>query len=54
VLLIFGTVNGDATLNKAAGYVALAFGALGLYLFLSTASIATGGGSYPLGRPIVR
>jgi uncharacterized protein len=54
VLLIFGTVNGDATLNKAAGYVALAFAALGLYLFLATASIATGGGSYPLGRPIVK
>jgi succinate-acetate transporter protein len=54
VLLIFGTSNGDATLNKAAGYVALAFAALGLYLFLATASIATGGRSYPLGRPIVR
>jgi hypothetical protein len=54
VLLIIGTANTDATLNKAAGYVTLAFGALGLYLFLATASIATGGGSYPLGRPIVR
>ncbi|MCW2963296.1 MAG: putative transrane protein [Actinomycetia bacterium] len=54
VLLILGTANGDSTLNKAAGYVALGFGALGLYLFLATASIATGGGGYPLGRPIVR
>jgi succinate-acetate transporter protein len=54
VLLIFGTINGDTTLNKAAGYVALAFAALGLYLFLATASIATGGRSYPLGQPIVR
>jgi succinate-acetate transporter protein len=54
VLLIFGTINGDATLNKAAGYVALAFAALGLYLFLATASIATGGRGYPLGQPIVR
>jgi succinate-acetate transporter protein len=54
VLLIFGTVNGDTTLNKAAGYVALAFAALGLYLFLGTASIATGGRSYPLGRPLLR
>jgi succinate-acetate transporter protein len=54
VLLIFGSVNGDANLNKAAGYVALAFGALGLYLFLATASIATGGRSFPLGRPLVR
>src|SRR6266542_4293934 len=29
VLLIFGTLNADTTLNKAAGYVVLAFGALG-------------------------
>jgi succinate-acetate transporter protein len=54
VLLILGAVNGDSALNKAAGYVALGFAALGLYLFLGTASIATGGRGYPLGRPIVR
>jgi succinate-acetate transporter protein len=54
VLLILGSVNGDSALNKAAGYVALAFAALGLYLFLATASVATGGRSYPLGRPLVR
>jgi succinate-acetate transporter protein len=54
VLLIFGTLNSDTTLNKAAGYVVLAFGALGLYLFLSTASASTGGRAYPLGRPLVK
>jgi succinate-acetate transporter protein len=54
VLLIFGSVNGDVNLNKAAGYVALAFAALGLYLFLATASTATGGPSFPLGRPILK
>jgi succinate-acetate transporter protein len=54
VLLIFGTLNTDATLNKAAGYVALAFAALGLYLFLSSASTATGGRGYPMGPPLVR
>jgi succinate-acetate transporter protein len=54
VLLILGSVNGDSALNKAAGYVALVFAALGLYLFLSAASIATGGRSYPMGRPLVR
>jgi succinate-acetate transporter protein len=54
VLLILGSVNGDSALNKAAGYVALCFAALGLYLFLATASIATGGRSFPLGRPIVK
>jgi succinate-acetate transporter protein len=54
VLLILGSVNGDSALNKAAGYVALGFAALGLYLFLGSASIATGGRGYPLGRPLVR
>lgn len=54
VLLIFGTLNADTTLNKAAGYVVLAFGTLGLYLFLNTASVTTGGRAYPLGRPLVK
>jgi len=54
VLLIFGTLNADTTLNKAAGYVVLAFGALGIYLFLNAASVSTGGQPYPLGRPLVR
>jgi succinate-acetate transporter protein len=54
VLLIFGTLNADTTLNKAAGYVMLAFAALGLYLFLSTASSAAGGRGYPLGPPLVK
>jgi succinate-acetate transporter protein len=54
VLLIFGTLNTDATLTKAAGYVTFAFAGLGIYLFLSAASVATGGRGYPLGSPLVR
>jgi len=54
VLLIFGTLNADTTLNHAAGCVVLAFAALGLYLFLGTASVSAGGRGYPLGRPLVR
>ena len=54
VLLIFGTLNADETLTKAAGYVTFAFAALGTYLFLGAASAATGGKAYPLGRPLVR
>jgi uncharacterized protein len=53
VLLIFGTTETSETLNKMAGYVVLAFGALGIYLFLSTASTALGGRGYPLGSPLV-
>jgi succinate-acetate transporter protein len=54
VLLVFGTLNTDATLTKAAGYVTFVFAALGIYLFLSAASAAGGGKAYPLGRPVRR
>lgn len=54
VLLIFGTLNGDQTLNKAAGYVVLTFAALGLYLFLGAAHAAAGGRGYPVGPPLVK
>ena len=42
------------TMTKAGGYVCFVFAALGLYLFLGAASVATDGKGYPLGRPIVR
>jgi succinate-acetate transporter protein len=52
LLLVFLSVNGgSAGLGKAAGYVALVFAAVGVYLFFSTASVATGGRPLPLGRP---
>ncbi|MCW3015671.1 MAG: putative transrane protein [Solirubrobacterales bacterium] len=54
VLLIFGTDNADTTLTKAAGWVSFAFAALGAYLFLNSASTATGGKPLPLGRPLLR
>ncbi|MGZ4299668.1 MAG: GPR1/FUN34/YaaH family transporter [Solirubrobacteraceae bacterium] len=49
VLRIFGVLNTDASLNKAAGYVVFVFAALGVYLFLSAADTATGGRGFPLG-----
>jgi hypothetical protein len=55
LLLVFLGVNETSTgLLKAAGYVVLAFAAVGAYLYASTASVATGGRPYPLGRPTVR
>ncbi len=51
VLLVVGTLNTDPTFTKAAGVVTFAFAGLGVYLFLSAASIATGGKGYPLGAP---
>ena len=51
LLLVFLGVNETSTgLLKAAGYVALAFAAIGVYLYFSTASVATGGRPLPLGR----
>lgn len=46
--------NGSSTLLKAAGWVVMAFSALGIYLFMSSASHATGGREFPPGRPILR
>jgi uncharacterized protein len=54
LLLVFLGVNeGSTGLLKAAGYVALVFAAIGVYLYASCASVATGGRPYPLGRPTV-
>jgi hypothetical protein len=55
LLLVFRGVNeGSAGLSKAGGYVALVFALLGVYLYASTAAVATGGRALPLGRPLLR
>src|SRR5262249_5079747 len=54
VLLVFGTLNTDDTLTKAAGVVSFAFAALGISGFLAAASAATGGTASPLGPPLVK
>jgi len=40
-------------LLKAAGYVVLAFAALGVYVFFGSAAQATGGKALPLGKPVL-
>ncbi|MCG3752555.1 MULTISPECIES: GPR1/FUN34/YaaH family transporter [unclassified Amycolatopsis] len=52
-LVLFGTVNGSASLTAVGGYVVFAFTAVGVYLFLGAMSAATGGRSLPLGRPVL-
>jgi succinate-acetate transporter protein len=54
ILLVPATLNASTGLTHAAGVVVLAFAALGLYLFLGTASTALGGPGYPLGRPVIK
>jgi succinate-acetate transporter protein len=52
VLRTIGVLDSSVGANKAAGYVVLVFAALGVYLFLSAADIATGGRGLPLGSPL--
>jgi uncharacterized protein len=52
VLRTIGVLDISDGLNKAAGYVVLVFAALGGYLFLHAADVATGGRGLPLGSPL--
>jgi succinate-acetate transporter protein len=55
LFLVFLGVNMTSTgLLKAGGYVALAFAAIGVYLYVHSASQATGGPALPLGSPLWR
>jgi len=54
LLLLIGTAQGSTGLSKTAGFVVLAFAAVGLYLFYGTASVATGGKGVAMGQPLAR
>ena len=54
LLLFINTIHASTGLSKTAGYVVLAFAAVGVYLFFGSASVATGGKAFPLGKPILR
>src|SRR5712692_2339137 len=54
VLILIGTVQASSGLVKAAGWVVLAFAAVGVYLFFNALSVATGGKAIPLGSPVLR
>jgi uncharacterized protein len=54
VLLLLGTANASTGLVTTAGYVVLVFAALGIYLWFDAFSLATGGASLPLGKPVLR
>jgi succinate-acetate transporter protein len=53
LLLLIATIQASAGLTKTAGYVVLAFAALGVYLFFGSAGVATGGSALPPGRPVL-
>lgn len=53
VVSLFATVNASENLTKTAGWVVVAFSAVGAYLYVSALNTANGGRPYPLGSPIV-
>jgi uncharacterized protein len=54
VLLLIATVQASVNLTKFAGWVILAFAAVGAYLYLSALSTATGGRAYPMGPVLMK
>ncbi|MEV5964059.1 GPR1/FUN34/YaaH family transporter [Kribbella sp. NPDC051952] len=53
VLVLVGTLQQSSGALKVAGVVVFVFAALGVYLFFSSASQATGGKALPLGQPLL-
>ena len=53
VLVLIGTLQQSAGTLKVAGVVVFVFAAVGVYLFFSSASQATGGKALPLGQPLM-
>ena len=53
VLVLIGTLQQSAGTLKVGGVVVFVFAAVGVYLFFSSASTATGGKALPLGQPLV-
>lgn len=53
LLDLLSIIQNSTSLSKAAGWVAMGFTALVVYLFFSKASHATGGKEFPLGRPLL-
>jgi succinate-acetate transporter protein len=53
ILVLLATINTSSGLQKLAGIVVFAFVAVGFYLFVIVASLATGGKALPLGKPLM-
>jgi uncharacterized protein len=54
ILVLIGVIQVSPNTLKAAGATAFLFAAVGIYIFFSTASVATGGKAMPLGKPILK
>ena len=54
LFLSFNAIPSSIDLLRAAGWVVLGFAAVGVYLFMHSVGVATGGRAMPLGRPAIR
>lgn len=54
ILVLIGVIIVSPNLLKAGGATAFLFAVVGIYIFFSTASVATGGKAMPLGKPILK
>lgn len=54
LLLLLSSTQASSGLSTTAGYVVLAFAAIGVYLFINSLALATGGQALPLGKPVLR
>lgn len=53
-VVLAATINASSDLTKTGGWLVLAFAAVGAYIFLNVASLATGGRGLPLGPPVLK
>jgi len=54
IFVLLGVSSGSTGDLKTAGAFVIAFAAIGMYVFVGAASVATGGKPIPLGRPIMK
>jgi len=54
IFVLVGVANASTNWLEAGGAVAFLFATIGIYIFFGTASVATGGKAFPLGRPLLR
>jgi hypothetical protein len=54
ILVLIGVIQASPNMLKAAGATAFLFAVVGIYIFFSTASVATGGKAMPLGKPVLK
>lgn len=54
LLVLLGTAAGSTALLTVGGIAVFAFALIGVYLFFDAMSVANGGSSLPMGRPLIK